>query len=213
MIVVRNLYLKYIREYYALYDINLEIGKGEKVVLLGDVDSGKTSLLRILAKQEKMSKGEVYIKDISIKKLNLATDISMGYLPEKPVFLKNKSVYENLKYAVKVRKLPVKEQTSLVNNAMIDFNIEKYKEVNEKDLTLFESYYISLVRLSLRKLDVILVDNIFDKLNEEENKTIIKMINDLFLSKGVTSIIATTKKEIADCFNARIVHFNNGSIL
>ena len=213
MIVVRNLFLKYIREYYALYDINLKVDSGETVVLLGDENSGKTSFLRILAKQEKMSKGEVYIKDIPLKKLSLATDISMGYLPEKPVYLKNKSVFENLKYAVKVRKLPVKEQVAIVNNALIDFNIEKYKDVSEKDLTTFEAYYIALVRLSLRKLDILLVDNIFDKLNTEESNAIINMINELFLSKGVTAIIATTKKEIADSFNGRILHFNNGSVM
>ena len=86
MIEIKNLYLKYIREYYALYDINIKIQKGESVALVGNEGSGKTTLLRVLAKLEKFDKGEVYIKDISLKKLDFRTDISLGYISYAPVF-------------------------------------------------------------------------------------------------------------------------------
>ena len=69
MIEVKKLYLKYIREYYALYDINLKIEQGESVALIGEEGSGKTTLLRVLAKLEKYDKGEAYIKDINISSL------------------------------------------------------------------------------------------------------------------------------------------------
>lgn len=212
MIQIRNLYLKYIREYYALYDINLNVDAGETVILTGEENSGKTSLLRILAKLEKMSKGEVYIKDISLKKLNLNSDISMAYLPEKPVFLKNKTVYENLKYALSVRKMQPKEQEELINETFIDYNIEKFKDVKVEELTLLESYFIALVRMNLRKLDIVLIDNIFDSLNDDECNFLIEFINKTIVEKGVTTIIATTKNEIAEKFNGRIVKMENGSI-
>ena len=72
MIRISNLFLRYVRQYYALYDINLEIAQGERVAFIGKKESGKTSLLRILLKLEKAQKGEVYIKNIPLKKLNFA---------------------------------------------------------------------------------------------------------------------------------------------
>ena len=87
MIEVKNLFLKFTREYYALYDVNMNIEDGESVAFIGEDESGKTSLLRIFAKLEKMTKGEVYIKDIPLDKLDYRTDISAGYIPSTPVFL------------------------------------------------------------------------------------------------------------------------------
>ena len=65
MIEIKNLYLKYIREYYALCDINLKVQKGESLALIGDEGSGKTTLLRVLAKLEKYDRGEIYLKEIN----------------------------------------------------------------------------------------------------------------------------------------------------
>ena len=63
MLRVKNLYLRYTREFYALYNINMEIADNERVAFVGEDESGKTSLLRIFSKLEKLTKGEVFIKD------------------------------------------------------------------------------------------------------------------------------------------------------
>ena len=101
MLRIKNLYLRYTREFYALYNINLEIADNERVAFVGEDESGKTSLLRIISKLEKLTKGEVYIRDIPIEKLDYKTDLSAGYIPATPVFLEKKTVYENFKYALK----------------------------------------------------------------------------------------------------------------
>ena len=81
MLRIKNLYLRYTREFYALYNINLEIADNERVAFVGEDESGKTSLLRIISKLEKLTKGEVYIRDIPIEKLDYKTDLSAGYIP------------------------------------------------------------------------------------------------------------------------------------
>ncbi len=78
MLRIKNLYLRYTREFYALYNINLEIADNERVAFVGEDESGKTSLLRIISKLEKLTKGEVYIRDIPIEKLDYKTDLSAG---------------------------------------------------------------------------------------------------------------------------------------
>lgn len=212
MVEVKNLYLKYIREYFALYNVNFHINKSEKVAFLGKDDSGKTSMLRILAGLEKFNSGEVYIKDISVKRLNLKTDISMCYLPENPVFFKNKTVYENLDYVLKERKYSEKDRVILLDKLIIDFKLEKLKDLKIEELSLFEKYKISIIRFSLREIELALIDNIFDKLTEEENVEIINLIKEVLYKEKTTVIVATTKNEIVESLNARVIKFNLGSI-
>lgn len=212
MVEIKNLFLKYTREYYALYDINLSIADGEKVAFVGGDESGKTSLLRILAKLEKPTKGQVYIKDIPIEKLNFKTDLQAGYLPATPVFLEKKSVYENFKYILKNWGFSESEIENKINEIIIEFAIEKIKYTKVKDLSLEEKYVLSLIRLSLRELDLLLVDNIFDKLSEPTMEVVCQLIERL-KTKKTTLIVATTKKEIAEKFTKKIVYFKNGSLV
>ena len=213
MILVKNLYLKYIREYFALYDISLEIEDGEKVALVGEEHSGKTSLLRILAKLEKPSKGEVYIKDIPLKKVNFKYDVSAGYLPASPVFFDKKTVYENFKYILKYQKLNEADIENKINDALINFNIETLKDTKIKELTLFEKYLISIARLSFRNLELVMIDNIFDGLNQEEKGKIVAIIKEKFRDKKTTLIVATTDEKIAKELANRNIYFSNGSII
>ena len=213
MIEIKNLYLKYIREYYALYDINLKIAPGECVGLIGDEGSGKTSLLRVLAKLEKYDKGEIYLKEINLKKIDFKNDVNLGYVALKSVFLENKSVYENLKYVLKERKYKDKEIEEKVNNALIEFNIEKLRNLKASELSPYEKHMVSLVRLSLRPLDIILIDNIFDDLNTEDISNVLEFIKKVFVEKNVTTLIASSKKELLNNICSRFIHFEYGSII
>ncbi len=212
MLRVKNLYLRYTREFYALYNINIEIADNEKVAFVGEDESGKTSLLRIFSKLEKVTKGEVYIKDIPLEKLDYKTDISAGYLPASPVFFEKKSVYENFKYTLKTWGYSDNEIESKINNAIIEYSLEKIKDTKIKDLTLDEKYILSIIRLSFRELDFLMVDNIFDKMNETTKEVAINLIKNL-AGKKTTLIVATTKEEIADKLCKRKIYFKYGSIV
>ncbi len=212
MVEIKNLFLKYTREYYALYDINLNIEDGEAVALVGEDESGKTSLLRILAKLEKPSKGQVYIREIPLEKLNFRTDLQAGYVPASPVFLEKKSVYENFKYILKNWGLTESEIENKINNIIIEFAIEKIKDTKVKELSLEEKYVLSLIRLSLRELDLLMVDNIFDKLSDATMDVVCDLIKKL-KTKKTTLIVATTKPEIAQKFAKKMIYFKNGSVV
>ena len=212
MLKVNNLYLRYTREFYALYNINIEIGDNEKVAFVGHDESGKTSLIRIFAKLEKMTKGEVFIKDIPLEKLNYKTDISAGYVPACPVFLEKKSVYENFKYILKGWGYSDSEIETKINDTIIEYSLEKIKDTKLKDLSMEEKYVLSLIRLSFRDLEFLMVDNIFDKLSQTTLEVVLALIKSI-ATKKTTLIVATTKEEIANKLCKRKIYFKHGSIV
>ncbi|MCI6573531.1 MAG: ATP-binding cassette domain-containing protein [Firmicutes bacterium] len=212
MILVKNLSLKFTKEFYALYDVNLEIKKGEAVALLGEEHSGKTTLLRVLCKLEKDFTGEVYIKDIPLKKVDFSLDVNMGYIPAAPVFFEKKTVYQNLQALLKSRKINKSQREEKINKLLIEYNFEKFRDEKVKNLSLFEKYILSIARLSLREIELVLIDNIFEKLSQEEYEKICELIKKQFLQNKVTTVIATTSPSVAKDLTKRTIKFKLGSI-
>ena len=69
LIEVKNVYKQYRNGVTALCDINLSIPKGDFVFVIGSTASGKSTLIKLLYRQEKPSRGEVYVGGINVSKL------------------------------------------------------------------------------------------------------------------------------------------------
>ena len=119
MISFVDVFVKYTKEFYALSGVSFEAKEGEVVALIGPEDSGKTCILRLLAGLERQNKGEVYIKNIPIKKVDYVRDISMGYIPYKASFFEKKTVYDNLKYVLGIRREDRQSMEEKINKAVI----------------------------------------------------------------------------------------------
>ena len=212
MIVFSNVYLKYTKEFYALNNVSFKAKKGQVIAFLGPVDSGKTCIMRILAGLEKKSKGEVYIKDIPVENVDYQNDVAMGYISYKATFFEKKTVYENLKYVLKIRGFSEAEQETMINKALIDFRIENLKDEKIYRLSLFQRYLVSVVRLSFRKLEIVLIDNIFEELTEEENKKLIALFKKQFIKPNSVVIYATSDEEKAKAMSTDIIKIKYGVI-
>ncbi len=212
MISIKNLFLRYTREFFALYDINLDIEKGESVAFIGKEHSGKTSLIRALTKLESPCKGEIYIKGRPLKKVNFKTDINIGYIPFSPVFLEKKTVYENLKFILRERGFSEKEIESKINEAIMEYSLEKIRDEKVANLSLEEKYVLSFIRLTFRSIDLLIVDNIFDNLDKIYLEIIMDLIKKL-KEKETILIVASTVEKLASSICKRKVYFKNGSMV
>ena len=212
MISFVNVFVKYTKEFYALSNVSLTANKGEVVGLLGPKDSGKTCLLRLLAGLEKADKGEIYVKDIPIEKLDYKSDISMGYIPYMANFFEKKSVYDNLKSVLDIRKTDKSVLEDTINKAIIDFRLESIADEKIYRLSLFQKYLVSVARLSFRKLDIVLIDNIFEELSSQETKELLKLFKKCFVNKNTLVLVATSDENIAKNIATRIVNLEYGVI-
>ena len=147
-----------------------------------------------------------------LKKIDFKTDISVGYVPYCPVFLENKTVYENFRYILNKKGFKPAEAEKLINNAIIDFSIEKIIDEKVKNIRKEDKYILSLIRLSFRKIDLLLVDNIFDEISDVYADAIISLIRKL-KENDTTLILACTRPEIAEKLCKRKIYFEHGKVV
>lgn len=213
MISIKNLYVSFTKEYNALNNINLEILDKERVAFLGQKESGKTTLLRVLAKLEESSKGEVYINDKNLNKIDFKTDINVGYVPQSPVFKQNKTVLENLEYVLKIRNYDMPSVNYKILSALNNFDIDAIRNFKVNQLSKYQKYLVQLARVSMRKIDLFLIDDIFSDLTLSEQESMVNYVNLLIQNNpDSTFIFALENEKIANKLQLKIVKINNGCI-
>lgn len=212
MISFKNVCVKYTKEFYALSNVSFQAKRGEVVAFLGPKDSGKTCLLRLLAGLERADSGEIYIDDVPIEKIDYKTDVSVGFIPYKANFFDKKTVYYNLKYVLDIRKTKHEQMEEKINRAIIDFKLENIIEEKVYKLNLYQKYLVSVARLSFRNLDLVMIDNIFEELTDNETKELIKLFKKYFANKNTLVLFATSDKKIADKFATRTINLEYGVI-
>lgn len=212
MLSIKNLNLKFTKEFSALEDINIDVEDGESVAFIGEENSGKTTLLRVIAKLEDFDSGEIYLNKIPIKKVDFKTDLNVGYVPYCPVFLENKTVYENFRYILNKKGFKPADAEKMINNAIIDFSLERIRDEKVKNIRKEDKYILSLIRLTFRPLDLLLVDNIFDEISDIYIDAILSLIKKL-KTNDTTLILACTRPEIAEKICKRKIYFEHGKIV
>jgi len=213
MIELNNVTVAYTKDFNALQDVSLKIQQCERIVVFGEENSGKSSLLRVIVGLEKPNKGEAYIKGMQAHKANFKELVSVGYLPARPVFMENKAVVDNLIYPLKIRKVDKNMQQVKLYNVIKTYGLETIKDVKVKNLSYFDRVKVCLARLALRNIEVFVVDDVFKKLDESETKKVLDYIEDLIEFNNATSIIATDNKNILKKLGGKLITIENGSLV
>lgn len=212
MLKVKSIFVSFTKEYYTLNDISFELNSGDKLIIVGNKESGRTALLRSLLRLEALAKGEIFYKNINLEKVDFQNDISVGYLPAVPVFMEKKTVYDNLEYIVKLRTQDKSYVTAKIQNALIEYSLEYVKKKKVKDLNYLDRIKLALARLSTRNLDILLIDDIFVKLSTIEKDKLIKQIKAIIKNQSCATIIMTDSEDVAEKFGYNKKYLIYGSL-
>ena len=161
MIEFKKVRYTYFSKFYTLFDFSYKFDKGD-YVLIGDNVSGPLTLIRLLAKLDTFYKGEILIDGKSLKKTNYKKDFNVGYVSATPKFFNNKTVIENVCYPLKSRGLKKQEQIDTALVHLSNWGWKDKAELKVKDLNKSDLIVLALIRASIRKLDLLLCEDIFD---------------------------------------------------
>lgn len=212
MLKVEHLYVSFTKEFYTLNDINLELGDSSRLTIFGNKESGRTAMLRTLVGLEPVAKGEIRYKDIPLEKVDFERDISLGYLPAIGAFLDNKTVKQNLEYVIDIRSKDDSFKNVKVNNALVEYGLDYIKNKKVKELNYLDKLKLSIARLSLRNVEIFLIDDVFDRLSSIEKDKIIKNIKSLIRTNNASAIVMTDSEDVAKKFGYPVKYLVYGTL-
>ncbi|MGB9740861.1 MAG: ABC transporter ATP-binding protein [Candidatus Bathyarchaeia archaeon] len=196
----------------ALDNVNMQVNDGEILALLGPNGSGKTTLLKILAFLEKPSKGEVYFCGKTVTEGNV-TQIRMNctMVFQKTVMF-NATVYDNVAYGLKIRKMPRKEIAERVNKALELVGLEGFNKRHAKKLSGGEQQRVALARAIALNTKLLLLDEPTANLDPKNAALIEEIIAAVNRELKTTIVMATHNMFQARSLPNRIALMNYGRI-
>ena len=208
--------LKHIDKIYdnnvqAVFDFNLDIKKHEFIVFVGPSGCGKSTTLRMIAGLEDITKGELYIdNEFCNDKSPKNRDIAMVF--QSYALYPHMSVYENMAFGLKIRRMPKYEIDKRVHEAARILQIEEYLDRKPKALSGGQRQRVALGRAIVRNAKVFLMDeplsNLDAKLRVQMRSEIVKLHQAL----GATTIYVTHDQTEAMTMASRIVVMKLGRI-
>jgi iron(III) transport system ATP-binding protein len=198
-------------EVTAVYNVNLEIKKGELITLLGPSGCGKTTTLRMIAGFEFPTEGQIILDGNEINMLPPhRRDMSMVF--QSYAIFPHLDVSENIAYGLNVQRLPKAVIEERVNKVLDLVQLQGYGDRAPTQLSGGQQQRVALARALIMEPKVLLMDeplsNLDAKLREEMRFEIRRIQKEL----NITSVYVTHDQIEAMTLSDRIVVMNNGII-
>jgi multiple sugar transport system ATP-binding protein len=174
----------------AVDTLDLEIGDGEFLVLVGPSGCGKSTSLRMLAGLEDVDSGTIYIDDRDVTNLPpKARDIAMVF--QNYALYPHMTVYENMAFALKLRKTPKHEIERRVKDAAALLQLEDYLGRKPKALSGGQRQRVAMGRAIVREPQVFLMDEPLSNLDAKLRVQTRSQIATLQARLGITTVYVT----------------------
>ena len=198
----------------ALNKISFNVKKGESIAVMGDVGSGKTTILELISRVYEPDEGSISIgiNNISEISLNILRE-SIGYVPQS-TFLFSETIENNLKFGKEdASKLEIRESIKI---AGLTKDIEQFKDkystlLGERGVNLSggQKQRLAIARAVIKKPKILILDDILSAVDTQTEKNIINNLNKT--TKSITVFISTHR--ISTSKNCdKILVINNGNL-
>lgn len=200
----------------ALYNIDLDIKKGEFVFVIGATASGKSTLIKMLYRQEKPSYGEIYVGGINVAKIKnnkvykLRRKIGIVFQDYK--LLPKLTAYENVAFALEMYGLPNNEIRRKVLKALDLVGLKAKTKSYPDQMSGGEQQRVAIARAIVNSPKLLICDEPSGNLDPDTSLEIMKVIekiNDM----GTTIVMATHDREMVDKMKKRVILLDKGKII
>ena len=202
---------KYPNGFEAVKDFNLEIGDKEFIIFVGPSGCGKSTTLRMVAGLEEITSGDLYIDG---KRMNDVEpkdrDIAMVF--QNYALYPHMTVYDNMAFGLKIRKLPKEEIDKKVHEAAKILDLEHLLDRKPKALSGGQRQRVAMGRAIVRNPKVFLMDEPLSNLDAKLRGQMRIEISKLHQNLGTTIIYVTHDQTEAMTLGTRIVVMKDGVV-
>ncbi len=197
----------------VLKNINIFIDKGEFVFLVGPSGSGKSTLIKLLLKEVEPTNGKIVIDGKNTTKLK-RNDIpylrrSMGVVFQDFRLLQDKTVYENVAFAMEIVEAQPRDIRKQVPIALSMVGLSKKSNLYPKQLSGGEQQRVSLARAMVNGPSILVADEPTGNLDPEMSRDIVKILYE-FNQRGTTVLMATHDRDIVNAMKKRVIAIEDG---
>ncbi len=198
-------------DYKAVNCVNLRIEEGELFTLLGPSGCGKTTLLRMIAGFNSIDQGEIYLGDQLINTIP-AHKRNIGMVFQNYAIFPHMSVFQNVAYGLKARKIPKSEIENRVVEALAMVQMEEFRDRSPSQLSGGQQQRVALARAIVIHPDVLLMDEPLSNLDAKLRLQMRSIIRKLQKELQITTIYVTHDQEEALAISDRIAVMKLGEV-
>ena len=208
---LHHIYKVYDNGVKAVNDFNIDIEDNEFVVFVGPSGCGKSTTLRMIAGLEDITAGELFVGDTLVNDLE-PKDRDIAFVFQNYALYPHMTVYENMAYGLKNRKLPIDEINKKVLEASEILGLNEYLDRRPKEMSGGQRQRVALGRALVRDPKVFLLDEPLSNLDAKLRTQMRAEITKLHKKIKTTFIYVTHDQVEAMTMGTRIVVMKDGFI-
>lgn len=216
MIELKNVSKEYSKGNAALNQVSVKIEQGEFVFIVGDSGSGKSTLIRLIMKELEPTDGTIIVNGQNLNRMKhrhiAKYRRGIGVVFQDFRLLKDRNIYENIAFALRVTETPSRVIKRKVPAALSLVGLaQKYKS-NPMELSGGEQQRVAIARAIVNDPAILLADEPtgnLDPTNSWEIMSLLKEANE----RGTTVLVVTHNQEIVNEMNERVITMKQGVIV
>ncbi len=184
----------------AMKDVNINILENEFVCIVGPSGCGKSTLLRMVAGLDEATSGQIVIKDRNI----IGPGADRGMVFQAYTLFPWMTVADNIKFGLKLRKIPAKEQEDITNKYLKIIKLEKFRNSYPKELSGGMKQRVAIARALANSPEVLLMDEPFSALDPQTRADMQLLIRQIWQVEKPTVMFVTHDIEEAIFLSSKI---------
>lgn len=200
----------------ALQNINLTIDKGEFVFLIGATGAGKTSLIKLLLREETADRGRVMVDGVELGQIHRRRIPQLrrgiGVVFQDFRLLPDRTVFENVAFAMQVVGAQKKVIAHIVPQVLSLVGLSDKADARPQQLSGGEKQRASMARALVNNPPLLIADEPTGNLDPNTSEEIVALLEKIN-RRGTTVIMATHAKDLVDRMQKRVLTLENGRII
>jgi len=202
----------------AVDGISLSVGRGEFVALLGQSGSGKSTLLNLLAGLDRPTSGSVLVQDrdlasMSSEELARYRRSDVGMVFQAFHLIPSMTITDNVELPMRFAEVERAERTQRARQSLEQVGLGHRLEHRPSELSGGEQQRVSLARALANRPQLLLADEPTGNLDSRTGEDILNLIRDLSLALGMTVVMVTHERALAERFAQRLIFLGDGKLL